>query len=121
MRFIRSVLAAEGRARLARRDLGGSADDSGRVTSPRRPAVRWRARARAAVPPRAVPRLAAGAAPALAASSPAGAAATDEAHIYWTSNAPRSTAGTIGRATVDATKVDSSFIPGASSTAGVAV
>src|SRR5262245_11695759 len=122
MRFIRPLLAAAGgRAHQARQDLKEPVDDSGRPTSPRRPAVRWRARAAVAVTALTVPLLAAGAAPALAASSPAGAAATDEAHIYWTSNAPRSTAGTIGRATVDATKVDSSFIPGASSTAGVAV
>src|SRR5215472_3207190 len=117
MRFIRPLLAAAGgRAHQARQDLKEPADDSGRATSPRRPAVRWRARAAVAVTAITVPLLA-GAAPALAASGPADAAAAGPAHVYWTNGAT----GTIGRATADdGTKVNQSFI-GASRTAGVAV
>src|SRR5215470_11066031 len=117
MRFIRPLLAAAGgRAHQARQDLKKPADDSGRASSPRHPAVRWRARAAVAVTAIAVPLLA-GAAPALAAGGPVGAAA-GPAHVYWTNGS----AGTIGRATADdGTKVNQGFITGASSTTGVAV
>src|SRR5215470_6963443 len=97
MRFIRPLLAAAGgRADQARQDLKEPADDSGRATSPRRPAVRWRARAAAAVTAIAVPLLV-GAGPAVAASGPAGGAAAAPGHVYWTTGAT----GTIGRATAD--------------------
>src|SRR5215470_7636360 len=116
MRFIRPLLAAAGgRAHQARQDLKDPSDDSGRSSSPRRPAVRWWARAAVAVTAIAVPLLA-GTAPVLAASGPA-AAAAGPAHVYWTNGS----AGTIGRADLDGTGIDQNFITGVSGATGLAV
>ena len=115
--FSRLPAAAGARAHPARQDLREPADDSGQAAGPRRPAVRWRARTAVAVTAIAVPLLA-GAAPALAAGGPAAAAAST-GHIYWGENSSSAT-GTVGRATVDGTKVNQSFIPGPAGATGAA-
>src|SRR5262245_25949788 len=111
MDLIRSLLAAGMRAHPGRRDLEERAGDFGPLTGVGRRARRRWAWAAVAVTALAAPLLA-GATPALASAASAalaGAAAanTNTAHVYWgNGDATNGFPGAVGRATVDATKVN---------------
>ena len=109
MRFPTRRLAAGRRADPASQDPHRPTDHHDPTSGTRRPTRRWRART--AVGATVIAMLAT-ASPALAAGGTSAAAPTT-GHVYWATIDLNHLPGTIGRATLNGTMVNQSFIPGA--------
>jgi virginiamycin B lyase len=117
MRFPTPLLVAGLRAHPANQDPNRPTDHHEQASGARHPTRRWWAPTAVGATAIAMAVLAT-AAPALAAGDPTTAAAPTSGHVYWATIDLNGLPGTIGRANLNGTMVNQSFIPGATQPSG---
>jgi hypothetical protein len=117
MRFPTRLLAAGLRANPANQDPNRPTDHHDQTSGARHPTRGWWAPTAVGATAIAMAVLAT-AAPALAAGDPTSAAAPTTGHVYWANVDLNGLPGTIGRANLNGTMVNQSFIPGATQPSG---